>query len=300
MLQYDSNTAYNPTPDKSSLPPSKFIYEKSASKASGRWTKEEHQKFIEGLKLFGKNWKQVEEHIGTRNGAQIRSHAQKFFNRLEREFNLKIEDLNLQSDRKKLEETLKKLSESPEGNFCSFKEDEIKDMKIVSKLPKELSMIPENASHKLEALSQATFHQNALSQCNSPKIDHFECPGFNRRAARKMSEDILHMPRTNNSVFDVILSKIRTANNRVTSPRLSDIVDISTSSRSSFDAGSLKGDFGKPQIFAGHFTANSSFRPNPRKMSEDNVLINLNQLRRPEDSNRFSGIELLTKKFKVN
>jgi hypothetical protein len=35
--------------------------------------------------LYGKDWKRVEQHIGTRCGAQIRSHAQKFFNRIESE-----------------------------------------------------------------------------------------------------------------------------------------------------------------------------------------------------------------------
>ena len=45
-------------------------------KSSGRWSKEEHKLFVEGLIQFGKNWKKVEEHIGTRTGAQIRSHAQ--------------------------------------------------------------------------------------------------------------------------------------------------------------------------------------------------------------------------------
>jgi len=37
------------------------------------------------LSLFGKDWKKVEQHIGTRSGAQIRSHAQKFFYRIEKE-----------------------------------------------------------------------------------------------------------------------------------------------------------------------------------------------------------------------
>jgi len=60
-----------------------------ASKSSGRWTKEEHQKFIEGLRIYGKNWKKVEDYVGTRTGAQIRSHAQKFFNRLEKEYHKK-------------------------------------------------------------------------------------------------------------------------------------------------------------------------------------------------------------------
>lgn len=39
------------------------------------------------LKLFGKDWKKVEDHIGTRTGAQIRSHAQKYFLRIENELN---------------------------------------------------------------------------------------------------------------------------------------------------------------------------------------------------------------------
>ena len=118
MLHLDTNNYQQgqKTPERPSTS-AKVIYDKAGSKFTGRWTKEEHQKFIEGLKKFGKNWKQVEEHVGTRNGAQIRSHAQKFFNRLEREFNCKFEDLNLQSDRKKLEETLKKLSESPHDTF---------------------------------------------------------------------------------------------------------------------------------------------------------------------------------------
>lgn len=55
------------------------------NKTMGRWTKEEHERFIEGIRKYGKNWKKVEEFVGTRNGAQIRSHAQKFFQRIKRE-----------------------------------------------------------------------------------------------------------------------------------------------------------------------------------------------------------------------
>jgi SHAQKYF class myb-like DNA-binding protein len=58
------------------------------SKLNGRWGKLEHNRFVEGLKKFGKNWKKVEEHVGTRTGAQIRSHAQKFFNKLQKEVKL--------------------------------------------------------------------------------------------------------------------------------------------------------------------------------------------------------------------
>jgi SHAQKYF class myb-like DNA-binding protein len=54
-------------------------------KSTGRWTQKEHILFMEGLKIYGKNWKKVESYIGTRTGTQIRSHAQKFFNRIRKE-----------------------------------------------------------------------------------------------------------------------------------------------------------------------------------------------------------------------
>ena len=41
--------------------------------------------------LHGRDWKKVEQHIGTRSGAQIRSHAQKFFSRVEKELGADVE-----------------------------------------------------------------------------------------------------------------------------------------------------------------------------------------------------------------
>ena len=39
---------------------------------------------MEALKLFGKEWKRVQQHVGTRSSTQARSHAQKFFVKLEK------------------------------------------------------------------------------------------------------------------------------------------------------------------------------------------------------------------------
>ncbi|KAK7291320.1 hypothetical protein RIF29_06365 [Crotalaria pallida] len=55
------------------------------SKQREKWTEDEHQKFLEALKLYGRGWRQIEEHIGTKTAVQIRSHAQKFFSKIVRE-----------------------------------------------------------------------------------------------------------------------------------------------------------------------------------------------------------------------
>eukprot|EP00826_Nyctotherus_ovalis_P014915 TRINITY_DN1419_c0_g1_i1.p1 TRINITY_DN1419_c0_g1~~TRINITY_DN1419_c0_g1_i1.p1 ORF type:complete len:255 (+),score=56.55 TRINITY_DN1419_c0_g1_i1:45-809(+) len=62
--------------------------EEEKRKGEGRWSEEEHGRFLEAYRLFGKNWKLIQRHIGTRSAAQARSHAQKYFRRLNRIKNL--------------------------------------------------------------------------------------------------------------------------------------------------------------------------------------------------------------------
>ena len=57
--------------------------------SKGRWTDEEHDRFLEALRIYGKDWDKIEKHIGTRDAAHARSHAQKFFSKLLRYINKK-------------------------------------------------------------------------------------------------------------------------------------------------------------------------------------------------------------------
>lgn len=49
------------------------------TKSRESWSDEEHDKFIEALQLFDRDWKKIEAFVGSKTVIQIRSHAQKYF-----------------------------------------------------------------------------------------------------------------------------------------------------------------------------------------------------------------------------
>lgn len=89
----------------------------------------EHVRFLEALKLHGKNWKRIEDYVQTRTSTQARSHAQKFFGNILKstqsmeEFldNVSQESLNQlkvmaqQSQDSKIQVTEELLSDQPEA-----------------------------------------------------------------------------------------------------------------------------------------------------------------------------------------
>ncbi len=69
----------------------------SENSNNGRWSKEEQNRFAEAVLKYGNDWKNIQNHVSSRNITQVRSHAQKFLMKL-KESNFLINkglDLNL-------------------------------------------------------------------------------------------------------------------------------------------------------------------------------------------------------------
>lgn len=49
------------------------------TKSRESWSEQEHDKFLEALQLFDRDWKKIEAFVGSKTVIQIRSHAQKYF-----------------------------------------------------------------------------------------------------------------------------------------------------------------------------------------------------------------------------
>ena len=103
--------------------------------STGRWNRDEHQRFIDGMIKYGNNWRQVQKYIGTRSSTQIRSHAQKFFDKLKRSKIFKKGEYDLSTNSLKLlYEIMSKLSEK----------QKVQATKKLYSLPYEINYRPDN------------------------------------------------------------------------------------------------------------------------------------------------------------
>ncbi len=92
-MQIDTSTPSDEKNESDSTPSENENLQNNDSKKhskynSGRWTQEEHKKFIDGILEYGNEWKKVQSLIKTRSSTQARSHAQKFFLRIKKNLNI--------------------------------------------------------------------------------------------------------------------------------------------------------------------------------------------------------------------
>lgn len=92
-----SHRLFSSIPNKKRKAPSSSSNKHSST--SGRWTLFEHETFLLGVQRYGREWKRVAHDIPTRSPAQVRSHAQKYFNKVEREIAAANETLLVSDER---------------------------------------------------------------------------------------------------------------------------------------------------------------------------------------------------------
>ena len=49
--------------------------EKPSQAKTGRWNADEHDRFLQAMRIYGKDWDAIEEYVGTRDSTHCRSHA---------------------------------------------------------------------------------------------------------------------------------------------------------------------------------------------------------------------------------
>ena len=57
----------------------------TTTKVREMWSANEHERMLEGLRLYKRDWAKVTQYVGTRSPAQVRSHAQKYFDKVARD-----------------------------------------------------------------------------------------------------------------------------------------------------------------------------------------------------------------------
>ena len=149
------------------------------NKNEGRWSYDEHIKFIKAYVHFGKNYKLGQKYIGSRNIKQIISHAQKFFKKLK---SIKNNDFDFSDDNIKNLSDIFKLIEAKNKNNIEKKEY------IINTLISLCETIPKNENNNL----YKKIKNNDIKKGNEieDKVDKtIECPSLNKEKNIKKEND---------------------------------------------------------------------------------------------------------------
>ena len=62
-----------------------FVVQHKSRKGDRYWADDEHERFLDAVRLYGRNWGEITDYVGTRTRQSVYSHAQKFRKRVEKE-----------------------------------------------------------------------------------------------------------------------------------------------------------------------------------------------------------------------
>ena len=123
---------------------------------SGRWTEEEHQKFIDGILEYGNEWKKVQQIIRTRSSTQARSHAQKFFLRVKKIIKNNGGNFNINEKDKIFETIINNILPNKKGESLTKSQKE----KLLSAISSNIKYEGEINEHSEEELQLGLEEEN--------------------------------------------------------------------------------------------------------------------------------------------
>lgn len=120
----------------------------SGQEHTGRWTREEHEAFLSALSQYGKEWKKVAAKVKTRTVVQTRTHAQKYFQKLQK---------SLGGDAMATSDTLDNMAE---GKKASAQKKRMKARLLASSQQQSATEATTSAAHLLTQLPSIPSQQS--------------------------------------------------------------------------------------------------------------------------------------------